>query len=240
MKSSILVIKGFVFYLLLVFAHDSNLHAQDCKNYYYMTNNAEVQMTMYDANESINGVQTWKISNVSKDGNGFSSTVNSTFVDGKGQEIAKGSGVYKCSDGKLLADMRMSIPRDQMQQVKAGDAQLNEAYLEYPFALSEGMRLPDALFDMDINTSGIPSTARFEMKNRQVAGKEKITSDAGSWDAYKITYDASMKIKMIGIGIPMVMKTTEWFVPDFGIVKSETFSKKGKKLGSSLLTKLKK
>ncbi len=50
----------------------------------------------------------------------------------------------------------------------------------------------------------------------------------------------SMKIKMIGIGIPMVMQTTEWFVPNFGVVKSETFSKKGNKMGSTLLTKLKK
>jgi hypothetical protein len=49
-----------------------------------------------------------------------------------------------------------------------------------------------------------------------------------------------MKIKMGGIGIPMNMKTTEWFVPNFGIVKTETFNKKGKLVGSSLLTKLKK
>jgi hypothetical protein len=48
-----------------------------------------------------------------------------------------------------------------------------------------------------------------------------------------------MKVKMAGIGIPMNMKTTEWFVPAFGIVKTETF-KKGKLVGSSLLTKLKK
>jgi hypothetical protein len=38
----------------------------------------------------------------------------------------------------------------------------------------------------------------------------------------------------------MVMQTTEWFVPNFGVVKSETFSKKGNKMGSTLLTKLKK
>lgn len=48
-----------------------------------------------------------------------------------------------------------------------------------------------------------------------------------------------MKIKMAGIGIPMVMKTIEWFVPDFGIVKLETYNKKWKLKGSSLLTKFK-
>jgi hypothetical protein len=139
-----------------------------------------------------------------------------------------------------MADIRMSIPQDQMKQVKAGEAELTNAYLEYPSNLSEGMQLPDALFDMEVNTSGLPSTVHFEMKNRKVTGKEKVTSDAGSWDAYKITYDAMMRIKMIGIGVPINMQTTEWFVPNFGVVKSETLSKKGSKMSSSLLTKLKK
>ncbi|MEJ7912919.1 MAG: hypothetical protein WKF70_07175, partial [Chitinophagaceae bacterium] len=93
--------------------------------------------------------------------------------------------------------------------------------------------------DMDVNTSGIPSTTRFEMKNRKVLSRERVTSEAGSWEAYKISYEATIRIKMAGIGIPMVMKTTEWFVPFFGVVKTETFSRKGKKQGSSLLTGMK-
>lgn len=226
-------------FMALLLAIDKVSTAQDCKSYYYMTNNAEVQITLYDAGGAKNGMQTWKISNVSKEGNGFQSTINSSFTNAKGEEIAKGNGIYRCVGGKLMADMRMSIPQDQVQQVKAADAQLNEAYVEYPDVVSEGMMLPDASFDMNVNTSGIPSTARFEMRNRKVVGKETITSEAGSWEAYKITYDATIKIKMAGIGIPMVMKTTEWFVPKFGVVKSETYSKKGKKQGSSLLTKLK-
>ncbi len=232
------LIKGVAFTLALLLTQVSKLHAQDCKNFYYMANNAEVQMTEYDKNGTKSGLQTWKISNVSKDGDGFRSTINSTLTNDKGQEISKATGVYRCNGGKMMADIRMSLPQDQMQQVKAGEAKLSEAYLEFPSSLSEGMKLADAFFDMDLNTSGIPSTVRIELKNRQVAGKEKITSDAGSWDAYKITYDASVKIKMAGIGIPIVMKITEWFVPDFGVVKSETFSRQGKKMGSSLLTKL--
>ena len=232
------VIKSLAFFVLLV--ANSMLFAQHCKNYYYMTNNAEVQITLFNDKGEKSGTQNWKISNVSKDGNGFRSNVNSSFLDGKGQEITKSSGVYKCNDGKLMADMRMSMPQDQMRQTTRAEAKVDDSYIEYPSALSEGMALPDALFNMEINTSGIPSTAKFEMKNRKVAAKEKITSDAGSWDAYKITYDAEMRIKMAGIGIPMVMKTIEWFVPNFGVVKSETYNKKGKLKGSSLLTMFKK
>ena len=120
-----------------------------------------------------------------------------------------------------MADVHMFLPQEGMQKTSMGNAQLNNAYVEYPSVLSEGMQLPDAIFDVNVNTSSIPSTAHYEMKNRKVVGKEKVSSDAGSWDAYKITYDAEMKIKMIGIGIPIKMQTTEWFVPNFGIVKTE-------------------
>lgn len=69
---------------------------------------------------------------------------------------------------------------------------------------------------------------------------EKITTPAGSWDAYKITYNGLFRMQMAGIGIPMNMQVTEWFVPGFGVVKTETYSKNGKLMGSSLLTSLKK
>ncbi len=240
MKTVNLLSKCFAFCLVVLFSSVSKTNAQDCKSYYYMSNNTEVEMTIYDKKGDKSGVQNWKISNVNKEGNNFKSTINSTFTNAKGEVISKATGTYKCNGGKLMADMRMSIPQDQQKQMNAGETELNNAYLEYPSNISDGMQLSDAFFDMEVNTSGVPSTVHFEMKNRKVIGKEKVSSDAGSWDAYKISYDAMMKIKMIGIGIPIVMQTTEWFVPNFGVVKSETLSKKGSKMGSTLLTKWKK
>lgn len=231
--------KSYSVFFVLMLISITIVKAQDCKNYYYMMNDAEIQITLYDKNDEINGIQTWKITNVTKSSNGYSSTATFDFSNSKGEEITKGTGTYKCEGGKLMADVHMFLPQEGMQKTSMENAKLNNAYVEYPSVLSEGMQLPDAVFDIDVNTSSIPSTAHYEMKNRKVIGKEKVSSDAGSWDAYKITYDAEMKIKMIGIGIPMKMQTTEWFVPNFGIVKSETY-KKGKKLGSTLLTKLKK
>lgn len=99
------------------------------------------------------------------------------------------------------------------------------SYVECPSVLSKGVQLPDAFFDIDVNTSSIPLAAHYEMKSRKVVSKEKVSSDEGSWDAIKITYDIEIKIKMIDRGIPMKMQTTEWFVPNFGIVKSETYKR---------------
>lgn len=239
MKSVLILIKGLIFSIMLLGA-DAKLHAQDCKNYYYMMNNAEVQITLYDKNNKTSGVQNWKISNVKKTGTGLSSAVSLTFTDEKGGQIAKASGLYKCEGGRLMADMRISMPHDQTKQVKDDEASLDPSYIEYPAAMSEGMKLPDAHLNMKTNTSGISSAVQFDMNDRQITGKEKVTTPAGTWDAFVIKYEAVMKIKMAGIGIPKTMMTTEWFVPGFGIVKTETYSKKGKLEGSSQLTKLKK
>jgi flagellar hook protein FlgE len=218
-------------------------YAQDCKSYYFLHNNAEVQVTLYDDKGNKSAMQTWVVNDVNTDDSGARSTVTSTMVNSKGQELAKSTGTYRCREGRLMADIRMVLPYNQdpqgQQAQPTATGKLDEAYVEYPAVMTEGMQLPDAIFELEVTTAGGPSVARIEMTNRKVEGKEKVTSDAGSWDAYKITYDAEMKMRIAGIGVPMTMKTTEWFVPGFGVVKSESYNKKGKLRGKTLLTGLK-
>ncbi|HYH14516.1 MAG TPA: hypothetical protein VD794_04825 [Flavisolibacter sp.] len=225
----------------LLFVTKTN--AQDCKNYYFLHNNAEVQITLYDGKGDKAALQTWVVNNVSADGNGTRSTVTSKMVNAKGQEIANSTGTYRCQEGRLMADVRMVLPYNQdpqgQQAQPTATGKLDEAYIEYPAVMSEGMQLPDATFEMEVTTAGAPGVARIEMTNRKVVGKETVTSDAGSWEAYKITYNAEMKMRIAGLAVPMTMKTTEWFVPGFGVVKSESFNKKGKLRGKTLLTGLK-
>jgi hypothetical protein len=194
-------------------------------------------MTVYDKKGQAAGIQTWNVSDVKKDGNGFTSTINSVFTDEKGKEIARGAGTYKCNGGMLQADIKMAIAQQQAQGMQPNEASLNNSYLEYPNIMSVGQSLKDADFNMDMNmNTGIKANVTFKESNRKVEAKEKVTSPAGSWDAFVISYDSYMKIKM-GIGIPMNFQVKEWFVPNFGIVKTET-TKNGKVVGSTLITAL--
>ena len=214
--------------------------AQDCSNYFYMTNNAQVQMTMYDKKEQESGVQTWTISDVKKEGAAFTSTVNTVFVNDKGKEARNSTGIYQCTNGVLKADVRMSLPQEQMQAYKTTDAKMDAGFIEYPSAMAAGQSLKDVNFEMDVSNGGMKSNVTFKQTERKVEGLEKITTPAGTWDAYKITNNGLFRMQMAGIGIPMNMQVTEWFVPGFGVVKTESYSKNGKLMGSSLLTSLKK
>jgi hypothetical protein len=71
------------------------------------------------------------------------------------------------------------------------------------------------------------------MTERTVLGKENVNTLAGNWDAFRITYKSKIKMKVAGIEIPINMDVTEWYVPDFGTVKTES------RYGLTLLTKIK-
>lgn len=223
--------------LMIVFA----IHAQDCTSFYFLTNNSTVEMTVYDRKGKESGKQSWKVTDVKNNDKGYTSTIESVFIDDKGKESAKGTGTYICSNGVLQADMRMVVPQQQMEAYKDMEVRADEVFIEYPDNMSTGQTLKDGSFKMEMyNKNALATTINFSQVNRKVEGKEKITTPAGSWDAYKITYDGQFKAMIGGIGIPMNFKVAEWFAPGFGMVKSETYSKNGKLMGSTLLTGYKK
>jgi hypothetical protein len=212
---------------------------QDCKSYWFMTNNSTLQMTVYDKKGKESGTQTWKISDVKKNGNAYESTVSSNFKDEKGKEIASSNGTYQCENGVLKADARMSMPQEQMQAYKDAEAKFDAAYIEYPSKPVEGQTLSDVDFTMQVKgKNGIETTITFKETNRKIDKKETVTTPAGTWEAYIITYDATFKTQIGPVGIPINLQAKEWFVPNLGIVKTETYSKGGKLVGSTQLTSI--
>jgi hypothetical protein len=232
--------KSFILTILLA-GIASGLTAQTCNGFYFFTNNAEVIMTVYDKKGSEGGKLTYKISGVSMNGNNATSSFMSEFVDEKGKILSSGAGKLKCIAGVLYVDAKVSVPQTSMAAYKDMEVKGEESFVEYPSSMSTGQSLKDVNFSMEVHNKGsLFSTISLTQANRKVMGKETVTSPAGTWECWKISYDAQFKATMMGIGIPINMKTTEWFAPGFGLVKSESFSKNGKLLGSTLITAVKK
>ena len=149
--------------------------AQDCKTFLFMSSNAQIEMTIYDKKGKASGVQSWNVTDVKNDGNGFSSTINTLFKDEKGKEITKGTGLYKCSGGMLQADMQMVMP--PQPQLQTSEAKLSNAYIEYPYSMNVGESLKDAQMEMDLTlNSGMKSKVNFKVN--AVSGKAKAAIEA--------------------------------------------------------------
>ena len=212
--------------------------AQDCTNYYYMVSNSEVEMTVYNGDNAPIGKQLFKISNVKKEGGDLVSSFTSTFAGKDGKTMMSGNGTFKCNGAGLFVDMKMNMPSSPMGQA-GGSAKTSSAYLNYPSRLTIGQRLPDGSFSMDTETNGMKMKMNYTVKGRKVAGKEKVTTPAGAWECFRITYDAVFNMNMMGKDMAMDFVAVEWFAPGFGVVKTVNYGKDGNKvIGSTVITKV--
>jgi hypothetical protein len=200
--------------------------SQNCAGFYYLQNNKTVEMTITNKKGKDVGKNIYTISNVQKTGGTISSTVNSEFISSNGKSVAKATNVMKCTGGIMMMDLKMFIPSTQQEQMGTVSSGGGEAYLEYPANIKEGDVLKDGQFSMDYKTStGMNGHISVDVTNRKVEGKESVTTAAGTWECYRITYHSKILIKMI-VGIPMNSDVTEWYAPGFGVVKTESNSGK--------------
>jgi hypothetical protein len=193
--------------------------SQNCTTYYFLQNNKTIEMTFYNKKGEANGKQVYNVTNVQASGDNVTATLNSEFFDKNGKSLNKAVNEIKCSVGVMMMDMKMNLPQAQAKDVTAT---ATHVYIEYPANMKEGDNLKDAAMQMDIDNNGMKQTVDMQVINRKVQGKESITTTAGSWDCYKITNTTKIKIKTMGIGIPVNSDVTEWFAPGFGVVKTES------------------
>lgn len=215
--------------------------SQNCKGYYYLSNNTTVVMTTYDKKNAESGKLTYKISNVTTSGNNTTGNYSSEMVDTKGKTLSKGEGKYKCTGGIMYLDARVALPQENMAAYKDMDVKADEIFIEYPASMSAGQTLNDVDFTMTIENKG-KKFAEITLKqtSRKVEAKESVTTAAGTWECWKITYEGNFRAGIGPIGIPVNYKGVEWFAPGFGIVKTETYSKNGKYAGATMITSINK
>lgn len=191
-------------------------------DYFFFQNNKTITLGIFDKKGKEDGKVVYKVSDVKKSGGTSSAYLQSEIIDKKGKSMGGGKGNMQCKNGYLMMDMKMLINPQQMKQLNDVDVEGKGKFLEYPASISVGETLKDAKFDMDMDMgNGLMVNMNMEITNRKVDAKESVTTPAGTWTAYKISYNSKTVMNM-GISVPMKLQMTEWFVPNFGVVKSES------------------
>ncbi|SHM56417.1 hypothetical protein SAMN05444266_10919 [Chitinophaga jiangningensis] len=228
-----------VLIFLIALCSTTSAVAQNCKGYYYLLENAEVEMTILDANGKPGGKTVYHVTAVRNTGGTTESDFTNTFYDKNNKAMSASTGHFKCSSNGVAIDMKVSVPvMPQMKDMKM-EGTSNAALLDYPAGMHVGQELQGGTFELQGNMSGMEVGISYTISNRKVVGQESITTTAGTWNCFKITYDLNFQMKMMGKGIPMKINATEWFAPDFGAVKTASM-KDGKNMGGTLITALKK
>jgi len=194
-------------------------------------------MALFSRKGNPNGKQVYSVSGVQTTPAGTSAVVNSESFDKDGKSTNKAVNNMTCANGMMMMDIRMQMSSEEQKKYGDASAKVDKVYIEYPRDMKVGDNLKDATMHMDMTINNAPTTVDMTIFERKVEGSEKITTPAGDYTCFKITFKTKSVVKtMIGnMGIPITVKVdcTEWFSPGFGMVKSES------KYGSSLLNSVK-
>jgi hypothetical protein len=210
--------------------------AQIC-GYYYVTSNAVITMSVMDAQGKQNGKVVYTVGTVTNAGGTYNAPVASLIYDRNGKQIFSANGNFQCKGGQLMVDMSMSSTAGPSSMMKNMQFKINQSYLTYPSSLHVGESLQDANLSITgSNNSRVITSTTINITNRKVVRQESITTPAGTWNCFKISYTNMIQTKTMGMGFPITMSGMEWFAPGFGLVKSESFDKNNRLTGSTELT----
>ena len=224
--------KSFTLLFFIVVSSAVSL-AQDCNQFINNVNGKKLTYMSQDAkgNQQMTAVYT----STKKDASTI--TVHTEMSDKNGKPFGSGDSEMVCDGNNIKIDMKSFIPAASMKQNTDMKISGEAKYLTFPMGMQAGQTLDDGtvIINMDNNGAQIIQM-QMDFVNRKVEQAETITTNAGSFDCFKITYDATTKVKLAGIGIPFHMKIAEWYSPKLGRdVKSETYNKGGKLMGTMTL-----
>ena len=163
---------------------NQNIGKAETYGYLLLTNNTEVEMSMFDKKNESLGKVVYKVLS----SNGKEARVSSKVFNEKGKELSVGEGTYKCDGNSFSFDMKAMLSGDQAMNMKDMEVKTNNVTLNYPSNMTVGTTLPDNEFTADtfLATMRLMGMS-FKVTNRKVERKECITMPTRTFDYFKIT-----------------------------------------------------
>jgi len=217
-----------VAFLLLV----QPLIAQDCTFFFPMEEGTIIELNHYNKKGKITGTTRQEIIDKQISAGAIQLTTKNTFFDEKGEELMSSELTMACKDGVFTFDMDQFLNDEMLAGIEDMEFSIEGDNLEFPSKMSVGDILKDGKISLIVE--GMPMmNMTTTVHNRKVEAIENVTTEAGSFECYKISYDV-----LTDAMIDIRMKGIEWIARDVGAIRTETYNKNGKLTGYTELVKL--
>ena len=167
-------------------------------------------------------------------GGAVSITIKSTFFDDKGAEIMTADLTMECRNGIFTFSMDNYLNEEMLAAVGDYEFSIEGDNLEFPANMKAGDVLKDGKISLTVEGMAMLNMVT-TVHNRKVEAVEEITTEAGTFECFKVSYDV-----LTDAMIDMRTKGIEWIAKDVGAVRTETYNKSGKLTGYSELIKIEK
>lgn len=227
--------KGFIWSFFCIILYTQSF-AQECAGISVKAGSG-FEMNNFDGKGKSTGKLVYKISNVGSEGGKTVYTIDLESFNTKGKSEMKNTYKMKCDGNVMMLDASSLVSAEQLKSFENMEMKFTYDNIEYPAKLSVGQKLKDASVKGDGKSGPMAITFKMLIHNRTVAAQEKVTTPAGTFDAFKLTSDMTMETLM-GVNMKFEMNTVSYRAP--GViwdVKTETY-RKGKLMGYSELSKI--
>ncbi|MEZ4780148.1 MAG: hypothetical protein R2816_00665 [Flavobacteriaceae bacterium] len=229
MKNKLLIFLTITFFVLGANAQNT------CSKYYPTKKGTAFQMKVYDKKDNLSTTIDYSILDSKTTGSNQTATIEALTRDDKDKLITTVNYDISCDGDKLSIDFNSLINPQIYEQYKDMEIEVSGTNIELPNKLSIGQNLPDADVLMNIKVTPINMKLSVVISNRKVEAKETITTPAGTFECFVISYEMDLKM-----GFKQNMMAKDWISEGIGLVQSQSFNKNGKQMSRTILTQFSK
>lgn len=215
----------------------TGLFAQDCTHYLYMQKDKTIEMTGFNKKGDVTMKSVSKVSDVSTADGTTTAMVDVEIFDKNGKSMGTSTMECKCNGSSFSMQMHFTADQKSKQPTNMNIKVNGSGAEDYPSDMKVGDHLKDYTSQIQM-FSGTTSTVK--VTDRIVEAKENLTTPAGTWECFKISYKSSITTaftkstsdtvnKVVSIFNKLGIKqpantntTTAWYVPGLAVVKTET------------------
>lgn len=225
--------------LLLLIASSLPLPAlSQCNTFYPVKEGVKLSYDHFDKKEkpTVRTIQSFK--NISGSGKSLKATVVQEIIDlKKNKTMTTTESTWSCENGVLSFNINSLGFGPEMQNAGPGmSMEVTGDQMDIPSSFSVGQKLKDLDYRIGMSVNGISMMNNsFAVRDREVVAQESITTPAGTFNCYKVTFTT----KATGMG-SRVTKSAIWYSEGAGMVKSENYSEDGKLISRQVLVSIEK
>ena len=219
--------------ITLAFLVFSELNAQCDNPFYKLKEGTIIEMESYDKKDKIQSSSKTKVIEYKETSSGYVAKIAYSIYDKKDKMISEGEYNLECDKGIIKIDMSSFVPAESMKAFDDMEIEIDMDQMLYPANLSAGQSLDDASMKIKTINSPVPMSMDMDITNRKVEGKESVTTPAGTFDCFKISYDMFSKMSIM----KMNFKNIEYLSNNSGVVRTESYKSNGNLMSYTVLTK---
>lgn len=225
-----------------------NTKAQVCDEYIMFKKGATFEMETFDAKGNKLAKNVNVVKEVTDKGGQKEALIHSSQFSKKDKLENEGTVTFICLGDKIKFDLSSAIQQAQsmLGENKNIEVKMENSFIEIPHVLTVGQSLPDSkiVIKMIDKSSGADMmTSTVTTLNIKVVGKESVTTPAGTFDSFKITYDNKIEMKMAMNNMtlpPQMVKGLYYISKGVGMVKTGMLDENGELKTYTVLTKISK